>query len=297
MTAEAELSPLRVGSITGSRLGKLLGLSTFGGPEDLMREMVREHFGAEPEWQDNPTVEYGRKWESWAVEKYEAERGVFIHSAQVYVQHPEFPWIGITPDGLVDVDGGVEIKVPYRANYVHISQRPGYEAQCRLLAEVKRLAWVDFVVGRPDLPPDQQLWVSRVYHDPDWFPSVLPKIVEFRNRYLAIIADPEAAKPYLEPLQDVRTDPEWMDAAIVFQEAKATLAAAEAEVETARKALIDLADGKTSVGGGVRVQVSTRTGAVDYAKLTKKYAPDADVEAFRKASSTVVSVHLSGGRK
>jgi hypothetical protein len=295
-----DLSPWRTGVITGSRIAKVLDCSTFGGPDDVLREMVREHFGAEPEFTGNMITDFGQEHEPAAIKLYERETGYWTYATgedQRFIPHPTIHWLGVTPDGLIGGDGMVEVKVPWRAKYVHISQRPGYEVQIRLQLECAQREWCDFAVYRPDLPPESQLWLSQVQHDPAWLPSVMPKLQAFMDRYHAIIADEAKAQPYLEPLQDVRDDIEWIEAAATYQEALATLRAAEADLVEPRQRLIDLSNGKTSVGFGIRVQHSERKGSIDYKALSAKHAPDADPEDFRKDPTPVVSVNLTGGRK
>lgn len=161
-----QLSMERTGRITGSRIAAVLGLSPYLSRDDVMREMVREHFWDEPEFAGNFVTDWGREHEAQAVAEYELTRGVQVHRSgvdQELVVHPTLPLMAVTPDGTVGEDGLAEAKCPWRAPYTHISERRDYDMQIRLLLECTGRRWGDFVVWR-----ETGLNVSRVEHDPSW---------------------------------------------------------------------------------------------------------------------------------
>ena len=47
----------RIGRLTGSNIGAALGLTPWKTPDDLIRQMVREYHGAEPEFVGNAATE------------------------------------------------------------------------------------------------------------------------------------------------------------------------------------------------------------------------------------------------
>ena len=49
----------RKGRITASSVGAILGLSPHAKPDDVMRRMIREYQGLEPEFTGNTATEYG----------------------------------------------------------------------------------------------------------------------------------------------------------------------------------------------------------------------------------------------
>src|SRR3546814_19370154 len=95
------LSPLRVGRITGSRVGAILGLNPYSKPADVLREMVREHFGAEREFTGNAATDYGKEKEPDALAAYEAERGVMTYGGDDCIVHPVYGFLAVPPAGLV----------------------------------------------------------------------------------------------------------------------------------------------------------------------------------------------------
>ena len=56
----------RVGRITGSIAGGVLGLSPWQTPESILRQMVRAYHGAPSEFTGNPATEWGTKHERQA---------------------------------------------------------------------------------------------------------------------------------------------------------------------------------------------------------------------------------------
>lgn len=281
------LSPLRAGKITGSRIPAILGLSPYNNRAGVMREMVRQHHGADEEFTGNIATDWGTEHEDEAITAYEQREAVFVHAGQGILVHPN-GILAVTPDGLIGDDGLIEVKCPWRGTYTHISERPDYEAQCRLALEVTGRDWCDFVVWRPG-----SIAVSRVVRDPEWLPLVLPDLELFLAEYQTIITDPALSAPYLQPLVDERTDGEWALAAVAYLEAKTELDRAAANADFARQELIALAGESTARGAGVHVIRSERKGSVSYAKALKALAPTADLSPFQSAPSVVFQVRTS----
>lgn len=275
------LSELRIGRITGSRVGAILGLNPYSKRQDVLREMVREHFNAPREFVGNDATRYGQDKEPEALAKYEAQRGVMTYGGGECLLHPVHGFLAVTPDGLVDDDGMIECKAPYRGNYTHWNEKPYYEAQMRLQLECAGRQWCDFAV----LQRDGTLHVSRLTHDPAWLPSVLPTLQAFMADYAAAIAAPEAHLADKE-----REDSAWREAAEDYRTACLHLAAAETAQKAARERLLTLAGDCSAKGAGVQVIRSERAGSVAYAKAIKDLAPDADLTPYTGKPSIVFTV-------
>lgn len=288
----AQLSPMRAGRITASRVAPILGIGKYGSREDTMREMVRQALGAESEFTGNSATEYGNAHEEDGRAEYERVSGQLVLDAQEFICHPEFEWLGCSPDGLVGEDGMVEIKCPPRARYTSIAECPHYEAQIQLQLACTGRTWCDFVIWRSFDAADrlgcEPLIIERTPADPDWLPSNLAKLAEFHAEYLAIIADDKLAAPFLEDAE--RTDPEWAAAAAEFHAADEAVEAAGKRLDVAKARLRELAGDRSAKGCGVSVTRSERTGSVDWKSIAEKYAPDVDPDEFRKASSVVWTV-------
>lgn len=286
------LSPLRVGRITGSRCAAVLGLNPYSTRADVLREMVREHFGADREFTGNEATEWGQAHEPDALAAYEAERGVMTYGGGEIVLHPLHDFLAVTPDGFVGDDGLVECKAPFRGRYTTIAEVPYYVPQVQLQLACTGRAWCDFVVWR-----DGAISVDRVTADQTWLPAVLPALTDFMTDFAAALASKEAAAPYLaDKVADMDSSAEWQDAAAYYSIAVSEREIAEARVKAAREALVDLAQAtgcKTAKGCGWQVIRSERAGPVAYAKAIKDLAPDADLSAYTGKPTVIYTVKES----
>jgi hypothetical protein len=284
-----ELSPLRVGRITGSRVSKILGKSPYGDRASVLREMVRERLGGVTEFTGNIATQWGLDHENEAITEYERYRGVMVTEGQEIAIHPTHDYLAVTPDGLVGDAGMVEVKCPYRAGYISIEDRPDYFEQIQLQLHVTGRAWSDFVVWRTT-----GISVSTVLRDDGWLTQHRGEFEEFMVEYETIIANPDLAAPFLDATgPDERDDFDWQLAAVEYLEANAALKRAETARDTARGRLIELAGDEPARGGGVLLLRTERKGSVDYAKAVKENLPGVDLEPYRKAGSVVVSVRVA----
>jgi putative phage-type endonuclease len=183
----------RVGVITGSRVGSILGVNPFATREDVMREMVREHLGAEKEFQGNAATNHGERMEPVALAYYEKTQMQTVEQTGL-VKHDLYDWLGASPDGLIGLNGGLEIKCPYWAKKPYsVYEKPGYYAQVQHVMEVCDLDWMDFFV----YISEDCFTVERVARDIDWFATNLPKLEAFRSEYLEVIGDGERSAKHL----------------------------------------------------------------------------------------------------
>lgn len=289
------LSPLRRGRITGSRIGKLFNVSPFGDRDSLMRELVREHFDYPTEFLGNVATRYGLEHEADAVAEYQyLHPSVEITHAgpkQETFLHPTLDVFAVTPDGLLDESGYLEVKCPYSGIYTHISQRADYHLQVMLGLEVTGREWADFAVWRPD-----GLSVSRVSYDPWWLDTVMPEVERFLTEFRGIVADEALAAPFLtDPVME-RTDDDWTEAAVEYLEACLAVDGAEKVKVAARDRLVQLRQASPELpakGAGVTLVHSVKK-TVAYKDALSKYAPDADLGAFTKDGAEVWSVRRTG---
>lgn len=88
-----------------------------------------------------------------------------------------------------------------------------------------------------------------------------------------------------EGLQEVaeRYDNEWFEAVSEWRLAKEQLAKAEKAEKAAKQKLIEMADGQTTSGHGVRAILTERKGSVDYSKIPE--LKGVDLDQYRKKPS------------
>lgn len=293
------LSPHRTGRITGSRIAAVLGASPWAGPDDVLRDMVRQALGAPDEFTGNRATEWGQAHELDGIYEWEARHDAALMATgdfQEFVPHPDVEFLGVTPDGRA-ADGVVEVKAPLWGGYTHWREVPWYECQIRLAIACTGSEWGDLAVWRPEGTA-----ISRVEDDPWWLEQQMPVLEKFYDRYETTLADPALFAPFLRPLVDVRTDPEWVDAAYRYRELAALADVADRELADARAALLAVVGDEqpseaTPIirvrGAGVLVTRSTRAGAVDWKRLKAEHAPTVDESEYRKDSTVVTAVRLT----
>lgn len=108
---------LRCGKITGSRFRAVMDLNKRNGQPNAARrrliETLRHELATgEPEYvEPNEYMAHGTAMEPLARKAYEFARGC-VCEVPAFVQHPELPYIGYSPDGFPCADGLIEIKSP-----------------------------------------------------------------------------------------------------------------------------------------------------------------------------------------
>ncbi len=248
----------RIGKITASRIGAVLGCSPFAKPEDIMREMVREHFGAEREFQGNQFTRWGQEHEADAIKALEIEKGILVTEGE-FTQHPTEEDLACTPDGRGSDGSNVECKCPQKIK--PLGELGHYWHQCQLQMACTGTKFTWFVQWTPD-----EVSIERIDKDPMWKLAASMKTKPFMAKYREIIADPELAAPYLEPLVVEHDEPEWQSKAAELSHINAELKNLQAREKELKAQLIELADGKKSTGCGVTVYPTTRK-SVDYKRL------------------------------
>jgi hypothetical protein len=95
---------------------------------------------------------------------YEAHTGTFVTQTGFWL-HPEIPFFGASPDGLVGDDGLIEIKCPKTPNHLRYRSEgkvpTKYKRQmtCQILCTGRK--WVDFVSFDNRVRESKQLFIVR----------------------------------------------------------------------------------------------------------------------------------------
>lgn len=259
----------RVGRITASRVGAILGLSKYRNRDDVMRDMVREALGAPSEFTGNEATRYGELHEADALDAYEQRFGTIIEPSGLVV-HPHFDWLAASPDGLVGEHGLVECKCPYRSRYTTPSAE--YVAQMQLQMECTERDWCDFVIWREGEP----IIVERVVRNPNWVD--FNALTAFIDEYRETIADQAKAAPYLADKE--RDDADWRIAVEAWRHAKREAEDYASLEKQLRAELIALAP-QGAKGCGVSLARVETEGRVDYKRAITQMLPDVDLSAFK----------------
>lgn len=267
----------RANRITGSAIGAILGLSPFANTADVMRRMVREYHGQPSEFTGNVATEHGTNNEANALTDYQMQHNKVVECG--FYVHPDFEWLGASPDGLIGDDGLIEIKCPYGMRhsadgFKDISEQKHYYAQIQYQLFCTGRMWCDFYQWSPYGDS-----LQRVNLDTEFIETTLPQLKAFYDEYLEQ-RKPENAWRYIDGGQLVQR----------YKMAKAALEVAESELEEAKQALIAATDGKGGKVGDLNVTLAKRQGSIAYAKAVKDLLPDADLESYRGKESTYWTV-------
>lgn len=164
---------LRLGIITASNAQKLLvsgkskEYAPFGdGAITYMIEKITEQYTgvSQSSFDGNEHTERGHELEPVIAEYYLAgdyNKGESIELAGIGINHG----VGASPDRLVGLNGGLEIKAPLAKNVMELHIRENikkdYLTQCQCNMWVWEREWWDFMAVAEGVPP----FVRRIYRD------------------------------------------------------------------------------------------------------------------------------------
>ena len=162
-----EWKDIRCNRITASNLGAILGCCNF----TTRSTALRRARGCD-DFCGNAATQYGCMMEHKVLLLYEEYKGVKTH-ADGFRVHPQYEWMGGSPDGLIGTDGIVEIKCPYNQRWAKLEGNLSlsYYLQCQLLLWSYGRTWLDFVMHAGPL---RGCSVRRVTVDHALFEKLLP---------------------------------------------------------------------------------------------------------------------------
>lgn len=139
---------LRLGKVTGTTLGELMGADNLKLVDRLIAEMISEQV---KEIRISEEMQRGADMEPIARQAYEEYTGQKVEQFG-FLQSDKFEWFGLSPDGLINENGkylkGVEIKCPDTATHVK------YIRQNTLPAEYKYQVYSYFIVNKDHIEHD-----------------------------------------------------------------------------------------------------------------------------------------------
>jgi putative phage-type endonuclease len=165
----------RLGRVTASRVADVLATIKTGesaSRKNYRMELVCQRLtGQREEGFTNSHMERGIELEPLARAAYEFKQGVTVTEVG-FVDHPSIEMSGASPDGLVGLDGLVEIKCPTAANHVETllsGKAPTkYIAQMQWQMACTGAKWCDFVSYCPLVGENLALFVVRVERDEEY---------------------------------------------------------------------------------------------------------------------------------
>jgi len=113
-------------------------------------------------------MQRGLDFEPEARRFYETQTGNFVGPAAL-IHHPRVEFFSATPDGFVDDDGLLEIKVPTLPTYIEwltggeIPEEHVLQMTAQLAVTGRR--WVDFAAYCPEMPETKRMFLRRMERD------------------------------------------------------------------------------------------------------------------------------------
>ena len=181
----------RAGKFTGSRFNDLLSKQTSKAYQDLIFDIATERISGIPaEIPKGLALAWGKDMESTARTAYEFATGNVVDIAE-FIQHPELPFVGCSPDGLIGKDGGLELKCP-KVSRVHLERfihgvPHEYVPQIQGCMWVTGREWWDFASYDPRMPPAQRLLIITVPRDAVFIQKLEAAAIEAEAKVLAIM--------------------------------------------------------------------------------------------------------------
>jgi len=161
---------LRGNMLTASDAATAIGDNPYEKPEDLILKKCGHN-----EFKGNAATQHGNKYEDVARDIYCEKYGEVCHEIGLH-PHPEFTWLGGSPDGITESGKLVEIKCPLQRKIT--PEVPiYYMPQIQLLLEILNLEEAVFIQYKPEeitWPKPEEFIVTEVKRDRQWFQDKLP---------------------------------------------------------------------------------------------------------------------------
>ena len=177
---------IRLGRVTATHFKDLMSAKDTLGYQSLIANIAAEIITEEIENQEtytNAAMEHGTETEPIARQLYEEIYNVKIEQVGFVTPDEDnefYSWIGVSPDGLIGDDGGLEIKCPLRKthlSYIEANKMPTtYLHQVQSTLFVTGRKWWDFMSYCDNMKP----FIIRVYPDVELHLKYQQKLQELK---------------------------------------------------------------------------------------------------------------------
>lgn len=185
----------RVGRVTASRIADVMAKGKGGEAQTRLNykwQLVAEVMTGQS--QEDRFFSHAMAWgveqEPFARAAYEIQTGGLVENVGL-VAHPSIPRCAASPDGLVGLDGLLEIKCPKTPTHLEYMEKgtiPGhYQLQMLWQMACTGRQWVDFATFDPRLPEELQLFVMRFPRDQARIDAIEAEVQKFWNEIDEII--------------------------------------------------------------------------------------------------------------
>lgn len=185
----------RVGRVTASRIADVMAKGKGGEAQTRLNykwQLVAEIMTGQSQEDRffSQAMAWGVEQEPFARAAYEIQTGGLVENVGL-VAHPSIPRCAASPDGLVGLDGLLEIKCPKTPTHLEYMEKgaiPGhYQLQMLWQMACTGRQWVDFATFDPRLPEELQLFVMRFPRDQTRIDAIESEVQKFWNEIDEII--------------------------------------------------------------------------------------------------------------
>lgn len=188
----------RLGKATASRIKDVIAKTKTGystSRKNYALELALERItGNRQEGFTSSAMQRGTDMEPIARAAYESLTGEIVDEVGL-IDHPSIPMSAASPDGLVGVDGLIEIKVPNSATHLDVltAKRadPQYLPQMMWQMACTGRKWVDFVSYDDRFPEHLRLFVHRVNRDDAYIAELEREVATFLQEVDALVTQIE----------------------------------------------------------------------------------------------------------
>ena len=176
----------RLGCVTASRTADVMAKTKTGysaSRANYMAQLITERLtGQASEGFSGAAMQWGTDTEPQARMAYELMTGKTVQETG-FVLHPSIKHFGASPDGLVGVDGLIEIKCPNTATHIDTlltEKVPSkYLTQMHVQMICTERSWCDFVSFDPRLTGEMSIWIKRVERDDKRCKEIEAEVTKF----------------------------------------------------------------------------------------------------------------------
>jgi putative phage-type endonuclease len=181
-----EWKELRRGHVTASNVADVMAKGKSGEAETRkkykLRLIAERMSGMSQDSFSNADMEWGVEQEAYARMAYEVAKDVLVDKTGFW-HHLDIAFVGVSPDGLVNDDGLVEIKCPKTETHIDymlndkVPAKYYKQIQCQLWVTGRQ--WCDFISFDPRMPALKQLFVIRCPRDDDFIATMEAEVRTF----------------------------------------------------------------------------------------------------------------------
>ena len=173
----------RLGKVTASRISDVLAAPTTAAYTNYQAQLIAERLTGEPyESHVTSAMQWGVDTEAEARSMYEFMTDKTVMDVG-FVPHFIIKESGASPDGLVDLNGQIEIKCPNTATHIKTftsgTIEKKYRNQMTWQMACTGRHWCDFVSYDPRLPAEYNLCIIRFERDDEEIKQMELKVKEF----------------------------------------------------------------------------------------------------------------------